>query len=89
LQAILQNGYRRNDGTPAGNTSDTSCTVLAVLVGLQTTPLNLSHFFIPDFTVGITIALLQTVPSLAVLTTASWLSVFDSTADCCLRWLAR
>jgi hypothetical protein len=36
-------------------------------------------FFIPDFTVGITIALLQTVPSLAVLTAASWLSVFDST----------
>jgi ABC-type proline/glycine betaine transport system permease subunit len=58
-------------------------TAMAVLVGLQTTPLNLSHF-----TVGITIALLQTVPSLAVLTTASWLSVFDSTADCCLRRLA-
>jgi hypothetical protein len=45
--------------------------------------------FIPDFTVGITIALLQTVPSLAVFTTASWLSVFDSTAGCCLRPLTR
>jgi hypothetical protein len=43
------------------------CTVLAVLAGLQTTPLNISHF-IADYTVGTTIALLQTVLSLAVLT---------------------
>jgi hypothetical protein len=44
------------------------CTAMTVLVGLQTTPLNLSHSFIADYNVGITIALLQTVLSLTVLT---------------------
>jgi hypothetical protein len=46
------------------------CTVLEVLVGLQTTPLNYSQAFIADYTVGITIVLLQTVPTLTVLTIA-------------------
>jgi hypothetical protein len=45
----------------------TFCTVLAVLVGLQTTPLNYSQafiadFFISDYTVGITIALFSHKP---------------------------
>jgi hypothetical protein len=45
-------------------TSGTNCTVLAVLVGLQTMPLNYSQAFIADYTVGIAIVLLQTVPTL-------------------------
>jgi hypothetical protein len=48
------------------------CTLLAVLVGLQTAPLNYSQAFIADYTVGITIALLQTVPTLTVLTIRSF-----------------
>jgi hypothetical protein len=43
---------------------------MAVPVGLQTTPLNYSQAFIADYTVGITIALLETVLSLTVLTIA-------------------
>jgi hypothetical protein len=43
---------------------------MAVLVRLQTTPLNYSQTFIADYTVGITIVLLQTVPTLTVLTIA-------------------
>jgi hypothetical protein len=43
---------------------------MAVFVGLQTTPLNYSQAFIADYTVGITIVLLQTVLSLTVLTIA-------------------
>jgi hypothetical protein len=43
---------------------------MAVLVGLQTTPLNYSQAFIADYTVGITIVLLHTVPTLTVLTIA-------------------
>jgi hypothetical protein len=35
------------------------CTVMAVLVGLQTTPLNYSQAFIADYTVGITTILLH------------------------------
>jgi ABC-type proline/glycine betaine transport system permease subunit len=46
------------------------CTVMAVLVGLQTTPLNYSQAFIADYIIGITIVLLQTVPTLTVLTIA-------------------
>jgi hypothetical protein len=45
---------------------------MAVLVGLQTTPLNISHSFTADYTVGTTIALLQMVLSLAVLTVHSF-----------------
>jgi hypothetical protein len=55
------------------------CTVLAVLVGLQTTPLNYSQACIADYTVGITLVLLQTVPTLTVSTVA--LSV-DSRVPC-------
>jgi hypothetical protein len=46
------------------------CTVMAVLVGLQTTPLNYSQAFIADYTVGLTIVLLQPVFTLTVLTIA-------------------
>jgi hypothetical protein len=43
------------------STSDTSCTVMAVLVeDLQTQPLTFSHFYSPT-TIGITIATLHTV----------------------------
>jgi hypothetical protein len=45
---------------------------MAVLVGLQTAPLNYSQAFIADYTVGITVALLQPVPTLAVLTIHSF-----------------
>jgi hypothetical protein len=44
--------------------------VTAVLIGLQTTPINYSQAFIADYTVGITLVLLQTVPTLTVLTIA-------------------
>jgi hypothetical protein len=58
---------------------------MVVLVGLQTTPLNYSQAFVTGYTVAITIAPLQTVPTLTVLTIA--LSV-DSRAPrrfpCCL-----
>jgi hypothetical protein len=66
--------------------------VLAVLVeGLQTQPLNRSHFLFPDFTVGIAIALSQPVLTLTALTmalpssetseslTTYWLSNFSLT----------
>jgi hypothetical protein len=43
---------------------------MAVLAGLPTMPLNYSQAFIADYTVGITIALLQAVLSLTVLTIA-------------------
>jgi hypothetical protein len=43
---------------------------MAVLVGLQTTPLNYSQAFIADYTVGITIVLLQAVLTLTVLSIA-------------------
>jgi hypothetical protein len=43
---------------------------MAVLVRLQTKPLNYSQAFIADYTIGITIVLLQTVPTLTVLTAA-------------------
>jgi hypothetical protein len=45
---------------------------MAVLVGLQTTPLNYSLAFIADYSVGITIVLLQPVPTLTVLTIHSF-----------------
>jgi hypothetical protein len=45
---------------------------MAVLVGLQTTTLNYSLSFIADYTVGITIVILQAVPTLTMLTIPLW-----------------
>jgi hypothetical protein len=47
---------------------DLYCTVLAVLVGITDHATQYFTPFIADYTVGLTIALLQTVLSLAVLT---------------------
>jgi hypothetical protein len=50
-----------------GSSDDISgCWIAAT--GLQTTPLNYPQAFIADYIVGITVALLQTVLSLTVLT---------------------